>query len=202
MQAPAAVLNLGGVANITFWTGADDIVAFDTGPANGPINEWIEQHGRGRFDQDGASAAAGRVDEQLVRTLLARPYFSQPLPKSLDRFDFSAALVGGMGVEDGAATLTAFCAAAVSRGLDVLPSRPREIIVCGGGRKNPVLMEELARRTKVAVVDCDALGWHGDFVEAECFAYLAARVLKGMPISLPLTTGVSAPTRGGRLCHP
>lgn len=201
--APAyhAALNLGGVANIT-WVGADgSIVAFDTGPANGPINEWMELRGLGVMDEGGRIAASGSVHEDVVARALAHPYFSAPYPKSLDRYDFSASLAEGLSNADGAATLTAISAAAVGRGLDLLPERPTKIVVCGGGRKNPTLMREIGRRARVEVVNADAIGWRGDAIEAEAFAFLAVRVLDGLPLSFPTTTGVSAPTIGGRIAR-
>ncbi|MEC4594938.1 MULTISPECIES: anhydro-N-acetylmuramic acid kinase [Nitrospirillum] len=196
-----AVLNLGGVGNITWWDGRDRFVAFDTGPANGPINDWIRRHGAGEMDRDGAMAKSGRVDEPRLARLLAHPYLTAPYPKSLDRYDFTADMAAGLGLADGAATLTAFTAGAVGRGLDLLPVRPARLIVCGGGRKNPAIMAALAERARVEVVPAEAVGWRGDAVEAECFAYLAARVLAGLPISFPLTTGVPRPLTGGRVAR-
>jgi anhydro-N-acetylmuramic acid kinase len=194
-----AILNLGGVANVTWWDGKDRFEAFDTGPANAPINDWIKQHGGGEMDIDGATALRGKVDEARLAKLLEHPYLLAPYPKSLDRYDFSAAMAEGLSREDGAATLTAFTAGAVGRALDLLPVRPKKIIVCGGGRKNPAIMKALAARAKVDVIPADAVGLRGDAVEAECFAYLAVRNLAGMPISFPKTTGVPQPIRGGIL---
>lgn len=200
--APAAALNLGGVANVT-WLGADGaLAAFDTGPANGPLNEWMEAHGRGGFDKDGAAARAGRVHDGLLADLLDHPFFDAPYPKSLDRYDFPAALVRGLSVEDGAATLTAFAAGAIGRGLDLLPARPQRLIACGGGRKNPALMAAIARHAGVEVIDADLVGWRGDAIEAEAFAYMAVRRLEGLPFSFPTTTGAPAPMIGGRLATP
>jgi anhydro-N-acetylmuramic acid kinase len=188
-----AILNLGGVANVTWWDGKDRFEAFDTGPANAPINDG------GEMDIDGATALRGKVDEARLAKLLEHPYLLAPYPKSLDRYDFSAAMAEGLSREDGAATLTAFTAGAVGRALDLLPVRPKKIIVCGGGRKNPAIMKALAARAKVDVIPADAVGLRGDAVEAECFAYLAVRNLAGMPISFPKTTGVPQPIRGGIL---
>lgn len=200
--APAAALNLGGVANVT-WLGADGaLAAFDTGPANGPLNEWMEAHGRGGYDKDGACARAGRVHDGLLADLLDHPFFDAPFPKSLDRYDFPAALVRGLSAEDGAATLTAFAAGAIGRGLDLLPARPQRLIACGGGRKNPALMEAIARHAGVEVVDADRVGWRGDAIEAEAFAYMAVRALKGLPLSFPTTTGAPEPMTGGRIETP
>jgi anhydro-N-acetylmuramic acid kinase len=194
-----AVLNLGGVANVTWWDGKDTLIAFDTGPANAPINDFVKLHGRGGMDRDGALAFKGRVDEERLATLLHHPYLSAPYPKSLDRFDFTADMAEGLGVEDGAATLTAFTASAVGKGLDLLPRRPTRLVVCGGGRHNPAIMEMLKGRAGFDAVPAEAVGWRGDAIEAECFAFLAVRVLRGLPISFPTTTGVPAPMKGGRL---
>lgn len=195
----AAVLNLGGVGNITWTDGRDTLVAFDTGPANAPINDFVKRHGRGEMDRDGALAARGSVDEARLARLLSHPYLTAPYPKSLDRFDFTADMAGDLGLEDGAATLTAFTASAVGKGLDLLPIRPKRLIVSGGGRHNPTLMRMLVERAKVEVLPAEEHGWRGDAVEAECFAFLAVRVLRGLPISFPGTTGVAAAMTGGRL---
>lgn len=196
-----AALNLGGVGNLTWWGGGDDFVAFDTGPANAPINDWVKRFGAGDYDVDGKLGFAGKVDEARLERLLLHPYLVQAYPKSLDRFDFSAAMADGLGLEDGAATLTAFTAAAVGKGLDLLPTRPTRLVVCGGGRKNPAIMAALKQRAGVEVVPAEAMQFRGDAVEAECFAYLAARVLRGLPISFPTTTGVAAPMTGGRVAR-
>ncbi|MET0598108.1 MAG: anhydro-N-acetylmuramic acid kinase [Mesorhizobium sp.] len=198
-RGDAAILNLGGVGNVTWWDGRGDLVAFDTGPANAPINDFVKARGLGEMDRDGALAAAGRVDETRLSRLLTHPYFSAPYPKSLDRFSFTAAMADGLGPEDGAALLTAFAAAAVGKALDRLPQRPLTVFVSGGGRHNPTLMAMLAARAGVAAVAADQLGWRGDAVEAECFAFLAVRVLAGLPISFPSTTGVPEPMTGGRV---
>ena len=196
--ANSAVLNLGGVANVTWW-GGDRIVGFDTGPANAPLNDWMKRHGLGEMDRDGALAASGTVDEARLEQLLQHPYLVAPYPKSLDRFDFTAAMADGLSPGDGAATLAAFTAAAVGKGLDLLPTRPEQLIVCGGGRRNPTLIEMIRKRARVEPVLAEAAGWRGDAIEAECFAYLAMRVRRGLPISFPQTTGVARPMTGGRL---
>ncbi|MEP7453680.1 anhydro-N-acetylmuramic acid kinase [Phyllobacterium sp. SB3] len=199
-SADYAMLNLGGVANIT-WCGADDMVAFDTGPANAPVNDWIRARTGKEMDRDGKIAASGSVDEERLSKLLAHPFLNAPFPKSLDRFDFPASMVDGLGLEDGAATLTAFTAGAVGKALDLLPGRPTNIVVCGGGRKNPVMMKEIAKRAGVRVTIADDVGLRGDAVEAECFAYLAMRSLRELPLSFPHTTGVAKPLTGGRIAR-
>ncbi len=196
-----AVLNLGGVANVT-WQGADGLVcAFDTGPANAPLNDWVERATGAAMDRDGALARRGTVDEARLAQLLQHPYFAQSFPKSLDRFDFPASMADGLSLEDGAATLTAFTAAAVGRGLDLLPRRPSRVLVCGGGRRNPTLMAALRIRADVEPVPIEQAGLRGDAIEAECFAFLAVRTLRGLPISFPTTTGVDQPLPGGRLAR-
>jgi anhydro-N-acetylmuramic acid kinase len=198
-RSTTAVLNLGGVANVT-WRGSDGtLAAFDTGPANAPLNDWVEQATGIGMDRDGALARRGQVDEPLLARLLDHPWLAAPYPKSLDRYSFRAAMADGLSLEDGAATLTAFTAGCVGRGLDLLPDRPTRLIVCGGGRKNPALMDALRSRARVEPILAEAVGWRGDAIEAECFALLAVRTLRGLPISFPTTTGVPVQMTGGKL---
>jgi len=193
----AAALNLGGVANITICESDGNMTAFDTGPANGPIDEWVEGHGCGAYDKDGALAGAGRVHKGLFLQLLDNPYFEEVPPKSLDRYDFSANLVRGLSLEDGAATLAALCAGSVARGFEHAGTQPEQLIVCGGGRHNPTLMAMLAEHVPCKVLSAETAGWRGDSIEAEAFAYLAVRTLRGLPISFPKTTGAPKPMGGG-----
>lgn len=194
----AAVLNLGGVANVT-WTDGEQLIAFDTGPANAPINDFVRERGHGEMDYDGRLARTGKVDEAKLSKLLIHPYLGEVYPKSLDRFDFLASMADGYGLEDGAALLTAFTASAVGKGLDLLPHRPIRLIVCGGGRRNPAIMDALEERAKVEAVPAETVGWRGDAIEAECFAFLAVRSLRALPISFPTTTGVREPMAGGKI---
>ncbi len=154
-----AVLNLGGVANITWWDGADRLIAFDTGPASAPLNDFVKGLGLGDMDRDGALAFQGKVDEARLEKLLAHPYLHAPYPKSLDRFDFPASMADGLSAADGAATLTAFTASAVGKGLDLLPQRPNKLVVCGGGRHNPAIMAML--RPVPASTPCRRKPWAG-----------------------------------------
>jgi anhydro-N-acetylmuramic acid kinase len=204
LEKPLAVLNIGGVANVT-WIGADGVLlACDTGPGNGPLDDWVFQTTGAAFDRDGALAAAGRVDATVLARLLAHPYFARPMPKSLDRLDFSQALAGSglsaLSAADGAATLAAFTAEAVARA--PLPGRPTRVLVCGGGRKNPAIMAALRVRLAVPVEQVESVGWDGDALEAQCFGLLAVRVMRGLPLSFPGTTGVPQPMVGGRLQVP
>ncbi len=199
---PAVVLNLGGVANITAKLKSGDLVAFDTGPANGPVDEWVERHGYGAYDEGGELAARGQIDEARLATWLKHDWFRVAPPKSLDRYDFSANLADGLSLEDGAATLTAFSAHAVAAGLAQLPDQPARVIACGGGRHNPVLMQRLAETLPCQLLSAEEAGWRGDSIEAEAFAFLAVRTLRGLPISWPGTTGVPRAMTGGVVTRP
>jgi anhydro-N-acetylmuramic acid kinase len=203
LAPPVAVLNLGGVANITLIT-ADKtaLTGFDTGPANGMIDLLVQERTTARYDADGALAAAGTVDEAALALLMAHPYFAASHPKSLDRFDFSLDPVRPLSLEDAAATLTAFTAEGIRMGIEACPERPTRLIACGGGRHNPSLMLAIAERAGVEVVSAEHEGWRGDAIEAEAFAYLAARRFKGLPISFPGTTGVPCAMTGGRIASP
>ncbi len=195
----AAVLNLGGVANITGRAADGTLSAFDTGPANGPIDEWVEGHGRGTHDDGGRFASAGHVHEGLLAQLCEHPWFGEEPPKSLDRYDFNANMARGLSFEDGAATLTAFSSRAVAMGLALLPEPPSVLVVCGGGRHNPAMMARLREEVPARVITAEDAGWRGDSIEAEAFAFLAVRTKRDLPISWPETTGAPAPMTGGRL---
>lgn len=194
----AAVVNLGGVANITARLPGGGLVAFDTGPANGPIDEWVAGHGRGTHDSGGRFAMSGTVHEDLLAQILDHPYFAEPPPKSLDRYDFDANLARGLSFEDGAATLTALCAGGIARALEHA-GPVKTLVLCGGGRHNPAMIEAIARATDRHILTAEQVGWRGDSIEAEAFAFLAVRRLRGLPISFPGTTGVPEPMTGGRL---
>jgi anhydro-N-acetylmuramic acid kinase len=201
---PLAVLNIGGVANVT-WIGPDgDLLAFDTGPGNGPLDDWTARRVGTAFDQDGALARSGQVDNAVLNQLLADPYFSRPAPKSLDRLDFATTLAASgldaLSPADGAATLVAFTAAAVAAAM--LPTPPLRWVVSGGGRRNPAIMQALRDRLTAPVDPAEVLGWNGDAIEAQCFGFLAARTQAGLPISFPGTTGVAQPMTGGRMTSP
>jgi anhydro-N-acetylmuramic acid kinase len=201
-RAPSAVLNVGGVANITLVSPAEELFAFDTGPGNGMIDLLVQDRGAGRFDREGQLAAAGQADSRVLEQLLSHGYFAAPPPKSLDRYDFPLDVLQGLSIEDAAATLTAFTAEAVGKAFEHAREAPSSLIVTGGGRHNPEIMKALRRRTPVEVLSAEDAGWRGDAIEAEAFAYLAARTARGLPISFPGTTGVAAPMTGGRIVNP
>jgi anhydro-N-acetylmuramic acid kinase len=202
LEPPCAVLNVGGVANVTLLGRHADPLAFDTGPGNGMIDLLVQARGLGRYDVDGRLAAAGRAHEDVLAGYLAHPYFKAPPPKSLDRFDFSLDPLAGLSTEDACATLVAFTAEAVRLGLQAAPEPPGVLIVSGGGRANPEVMAAIAARAPCRVVAAEAVGWRGDAIEAEAFAYLAARTVRGLPISFPGTTGAPRPMTGGRIARP
>jgi anhydro-N-acetylmuramic acid kinase len=204
---PVGVLNLGGVANLTCIDGSD-ILAFDIGPGNALIDDFLRLRTGAPHDADGRAAAAGRIDESAVARVLAHPYFARRPPKSLDRNEFrhwvaEEGKLAGKSTEDGAATLTAITAGAVARALALLARRPANWIVAGGGTRNPTLMRMLAEKLSPAQVATAAtIGWSTDALEAQAFAYLAVRSLRGLPLTFPATTGVGEPTLGGVLVRP
>ncbi|MBZ0209142.1 MAG: anhydro-N-acetylmuramic acid kinase [Hyphomicrobium sp.] len=201
-ELPAAFLNIGGVANVT-WIGRDGrMLAFDTGPGNALLDDWVLARTGAAHDAGGALAARGRCHDDVLQSLLTNAYFGKPPPKSLDRNDFSSAALEELSLEDGAATLTAFTAAAIGRAREHMPEEPRIWVVCGGGRKNKTLMAMIAARVQNAVVPAEALGLDGDFIEAEAWAYLAVRSALKLPITFPETTGAPAPMTGGVLLGP
>jgi anhydro-N-acetylmuramic acid kinase len=209
--APVAFLNLGGVGNVT-WVDAraaapeapGALVAFDTGPGNALIDDLVRDRVGRSHDPDGAIGAQGRVHAEVLAGLADHPYLRRHPPKSLDRNDFHAFIeaVGGLSTEDAAATLAALTAACVAEGMRHFPEPPARWLVCGGGRRNRTLMRMLAARTNAPVEPVEAVGLDGDMLEAQAFAYLAVRVLRGLPTSAPGTTGVRLPVSGGRVSRP
>jgi anhydro-N-acetylmuramic acid kinase len=201
-EGPTVVVNIGGVANITYIDG-DTLIACDTGPGNALLDDhmfrWLNQ----RFDSEGRTAALGKVDAAWINRALALPFFSKPPPKSLDRNDFASLKLGDVPPEDGAATLTAFTAAAIARVVPLLPKEPKNWIVAGGGARNLTMLRMLRECLAPATVRAaDTLGWASDAIEAQAFAFLAARGLKGLPLSYPATTGVPYPMTGGMIARP
>jgi anhydro-N-acetylmuramic acid kinase len=200
IELPAVILNLGGVANLTYLAarGADPL-AWDTGPGNALLDDLILKHTGVALDLDGRIAGSGSVDERALGRLLAHPYFELPPPKSLDRNAFSGQSLEELPLAAAAATLVAFTAETIALALRQVPGRPRRLIAAGGGTKNPVLIAEIARRTGLAVEPAERLGWSADAMEAQAFAYLAVRSRAGLPLTFPTTTGVPRPMTGGRL---
>jgi anhydro-N-acetylmuramic acid kinase len=193
------ILNWGGVGNVTYLGPEGEIIAFDTGPANALLDDFLILRRGLKFDENGALGGGGRVDSEALATLMRDPYFDRPAPKSLDRNHFSAAAacVRGLSDADGAATLSAFTVESTAAALKHVPQAPARWLVGGGGRRNPNLMRRLGQRLHVKVEPVEAIGFDGDSVEAQCFAYLALRSRRGLPISFPTTTGAPNPMTGG-----
>jgi anhydro-N-acetylmuramic acid kinase len=214
---PVAIINIGGVANVT-WINGDNMLAFDTGPGNAMIDDWVIQHTGEPYDKNGEIASKGNVDLKVIKDFLSLPYFSKKPPKSLDRNDFDKSLSSfgltkgshrkdapnksendEFSLENGAATLTAVVVHSITHALSQCPAMPKILYVTGGGRHNQTIMRGLSETTSLPVHSTDALGWNGDAMEAEGFAYMAVRTLLNKPISFPETTGCSYPTIGGKL---
>jgi len=205
LPLPLAVLNVGGVANVTYIDASGALSAFDTGPGNALLDDWALRHRGEPIDRGGLLASAGRVDAAVLAHLMSHPFFEAPAPKSLDRDAFAAHAgchaLEGLAPADGAATLVAFTAAAVAKAVALLPEPPVRWLICGGGRHNPAIMRALRQALKTPVAPVEDVGWDGDALEAQAFAFLAVRALLQLPLSFPGTTGVPMPLTGGRL-HP
>ena len=201
LEQPLMILNLGGVANVTYldW---DTVLAFDTGPASALLDDFLLRRRGQPYDANGALAAAGTPDPALLAHLLSHPYFARPAPKSLDRNAFHAWAAAIDGINDdatGAATLAAFTVASVVSAAGLVPGVAKRWLVTGGGRHNGTIMAHLHAALGVPVDPVETVGWDGDFLEAQCFGYLAVRTLAGLPLSLPTTTGVPQPMPGGEV---
>lgn len=199
-EYPIAVLNIGGVSNVT-WIGkeASDILAFDTGPGNALIDDFIFEKTGEQFDKNGDLAAQGMVNDKLLQRWIYQKYFTLPVPKSLDRDAWDVSDVDLLSPKDGAATLTAFTVQSIALSQKHMSEAPKAWFVAGGGRHNKTIMAGLQKALSGDVKSVDELGWNGDTLEAEGFAYLAVRSLLGLPLSLPTTTGVPKPITGGVL---
>lgn len=210
-DGPVCFLNLGGVGNVSWVDPASErpetpgtLVGFDTGPANAPIDDWMQEKFGKSCDFNGEAAAAGRVHEDLLARNSVAEWVSRKPPKSLDRNDFAQVLAGmeGLSPEDGAATLTALAARCAAGAAAHLPRPAARWILCGGGRRNPTLARMIAERVEAEVIPAEAAGLDGGLMEAQAFAWLAVRVKRGLPLTSPETTGCHAPTPGGRLSRP
>jgi anhydro-N-acetylmuramic acid kinase len=225
LEKPLMVVNIGGVSNVTWLnegglapyatltpaaSGSREalrtpehasIIAFDSGPGNALLDDWIFKHTGKRYDKDGDIAAMGEVHSDVLGSFLRHPFFVKDVPKSLDRnqFDGVVTKLAHLGLEDGAATLTSMTASSIAMALSAVPVLPKRVLICGGGRRNPTLMRLLSACVNAPVEAVEAVGWDGDMLEAQAFAYLAARSVQGLPLSLPSTTGVKEAVTGGVL---
>ena len=208
MPKPCMVVNIGGVSNVTWLGPNNDMLAFDCGPGNALMDDWYYRHTKQRYDEQGRISARGRMDERRVREFLNDPFFKLPAPKSLDRNHFSLEMVEGLELEDGMATLAAMTARGIIKTFEILPEIPMELLITGGGRHNLTLMKMMEsygefavkgkKETKpFTVIPVEDIGLDGDMLEAQAFAYLAARSVQGMALTFPTTTGVNRPVTGG-----
>jgi anhydro-N-acetylmuramic acid kinase len=200
-EKPMAIVNIGGVANVTWIGRNDDLLAFDTGPGNALIDDWMKRHTGTNRDEGGAMALVGTVDEATVTRFLSDHFFEQSLPKSLDRDRFAGYHLDGLSVADGAATLVAVTTRAIAASKHLMPEQPKSWVICGGGRHNKAIMRGLTNLLG-DVKSAEGIGLDGDAVEAEAWAFLAVRSLRGLPLTFPGTTGVSEPVSGGVLVRP
>ncbi|MCF6219908.1 MAG: anhydro-N-acetylmuramic acid kinase [Robiginitomaculum sp.] len=203
IELPAAVLNIGGVSNITLVTAGGKLLATDCGPGNGPLDSWVQMCGLGHYDKDGALALSGEPNFALIEKWLSREFFAKPVPKSADRWDFD--VLGDLKnhrPENGAASLACFTAMAIAHTLRQYGQSIKTVIVCGGGRKNPAIMAALREQSVGDIMSAEQAAWRGDDLEAEAFAYLAVHSARGLPLSFPGTTGVKKPMSGGIIVTP
>jgi len=210
-EAPVAFLNLGGVGNIT-WVDptCDDptdpaaLLAFDTGPANAPMNDLMRARRGLAYDLDGALSAMGQANANVLAAFMAHPFFGKLPPKSLDRDAFAGltAAVAELDDIDALATLAQAVVSSVVTACSACPTMPQQLLVTGGGRHNKTIMTGLADSLPCDVVPVETVGLDGDMLEAQAFAFLAVRTARGLPISSPQTTGVCRPMQGGTIARP
>jgi anhydro-N-acetylmuramic acid kinase len=200
-ESPEAILNVGGVANVTWIHTGQPLIACDPGPGVALLDDWVLRKTGQPFDKEGHLSAQGRADENIVQQWMMHPYFRKAAPKSLDRSDFVTLVkdIEGLSPKDGAATLVEFTARCIVHALTQMPTKPEKLYVTGGGRHNKQLMKRLESLAPCPVDTVEALKWDGDLLEAYAFAYLAVRVKAGLPTSFPTTTGVAHPVSGGKI---
>lgn len=198
LDLPALILNIGGVANVTYIGKNDELLAFDTGPGNAIMDDLTKMRTGKAYDENGHLAARGMADQNILARWMAHPYFTQKPPKSLDRDAWAIQRdMEALSTEDALATLMVFSVRSIAAAFDHFPEKPKACYVCGGGRRNETMMVALQMGLGCDVRPVETLGWNGDATEAECFGYLAIRCLLGLPISFPGTTGVKTPLTGG-----
>lgn len=211
LKQPLAMVNLGGVGNVTWIdpciTKPEDdgaLLAFDTGPANAPINDVMAARFGQAFDKDGAVARSGIVASEVLEQFFQNPYFEQKPPKSLDRDSFAEIpeLIADLSDADAVASLTQLAVSSVYAAQMYFPADPSRWLICGGGRQNKTLMTALTNSMAAPVDPIEAVGFDGDMLEAQAFGFLAVRVMRGLPTSAPMTTGCAQPVCGGQISQP
>ncbi|MBX3514003.1 MAG: anhydro-N-acetylmuramic acid kinase [Xanthobacteraceae bacterium] len=202
-DGPIVVVNIGGVANVTYIDGEAEPVAFDTGPGNAPIDELMLTRSGKPMDEGGVVAASGTADAKLVAAALTHKFFALRPPKSLDRADFARFDFAGLSLPDAVATAAEIVVSSIALSRDHFPKAPKRWIIAGGGARNPTLVKLLKEKLSPARVQtAEEIGWQSGAVEAQAFAFLAVRSMKGLPLSFPKTTGVAQPMTGGVLVRP
>lgn len=195
---PVAFVNIGGVANVSYVGKDSELLAFDTGPGNALLNDWVHKHNGATFDDGGKIALQGNASQDILAQALSHHFFKQRPPKSLDRNSFADVSVDGLSLEDGAATLTTFTVQSIAKAAEWFPTPVKNWIICGGGRHNAAIMQGL-KSSLQNVQSAEDVGLNGDSMEAEAWAYLAVRSLRGLPLTFPGTTGVASAMTGGVL---
>ncbi|MCQ2914008.1 MAG: anhydro-N-acetylmuramic acid kinase [Alphaproteobacteria bacterium] len=200
LPKPLVILNIGGISTVTWIGDFGQLVAFDAGPGNALIDDWVSKKAGSNMDFDGKMASVGTADEKIINAMMRRPYFKQNPPKTLDRNEFLTRIMENLestSLNDGCATLTAWTAECIKVAEQFYPEMPKQYIVCGGGAHNPTMMRMIRQKLSAPVVDASNFGWNGDFLEAQGIAFLSVRSLYGLPYSFPTTTGVEMPMSGG-----
>ena len=201
-ELPCCFLNIGGVANISFWDGKE-LIGFDTGPGNGLIDAYTQARLGLNFDKDGSFAYAGNTNMSLVTSIMKNKFFYNSGPKSLDKFSFSSILnipeFVSLETNDAISTLTEITIISIIKAIFLLPSMPKRIIIVGGGKNNLYILNNLKNRLNCKVQTAEEIKLNGQFIEAELIAYLAARRIKKLPITFPSTTGIPNPLIGGKI---
>jgi anhydro-N-acetylmuramic acid kinase len=199
LKMPLLFVNIGGISNLTYLNKDQEMVSLDTGPGNFLIDKILQIKSKNKieFDKDGKIAFSGTVDKNILDSFLSDPFYNSLPPKSLDVNDFNLSPLRGLDLKDSVATLSELTSLTVFNALNFFNSKPKEIILCGGGRKNKYISERIKKLSNILTNNIDEYKMNGDFIESQAFAYLAIRSLLKKPISFPKTTGVSKPSCGG-----
>ncbi|MBA1339322.1 MAG: anhydro-N-acetylmuramic acid kinase [Pelagibacterales bacterium] len=201
LSPPVVFVNIGGISNLTYLNNNDEIISFDTGPGNYLIDKMLQlkSNDKIQYDKNGEIALKGKIDKNILNTYLEDPYYDLTPPKSLDVNDFNLSLVRGISLENSITTLSELTSLTIVNSFNFFLKKPKEIILCGGGRKNNYIYKRIKKISNILTHNIDAYEIDGDFVESQAFAYLAIRSYLKKSISFPKTTGVLKPTTGGKL---
>ena len=202
LDLPSCILNIGGVSNLSYWDNKK-LIGFDTGPGNALMDNYMKLISNQYFDKDGSFASEGNPNKDIIFKFINSPFFKKPPPKSLDRNFFEIfykeVLNLDISSQDRMATFTEFTTETIEIAFKLLPKKPRNVIICGGGYKNSHLMERLNNKLNVNIIYQNQVDIEFDYIEAELIAYLAARSFYKLPYTFPSTTGTSKPLCGGKI---